>query len=132
MPIDAEQASLRNLLPTGLMQGTAAALVPCTYSAYRYADDLANAAATPSELMLTKLLVAAGVALSLTTLLAAEACWVLHKTREKRVITRYSNTHPYMSFAWLLANAEMKHLAAVGALSVVMVCIGVFLCEALH
>lgn len=131
MSNDAEQASLRNLLPTGLMQGTAAALVTLPYATFKFANDFISAdwASTPREVLLTKLLVAAAVFVLLAVLLAAEACWVLHKTRAKGVITRFSNTHPLMSFSWLWENAELKHLAALGTLAVVMFCAGFFLCE---
>lgn len=127
-----EQASLANLLPTPLLRGTAAIMVTSVPGIFVFLESQLPRMGFPLTSLETHLISVVGatlVSLLFALLLAAEACWLLYKTREKRVITTWSQRHPIMSWSWLAANAERKHALAVGLFALCM--IGAGACVAL-
>lgn len=128
MSSEYEKASFANLLPTPLLHRTALAMVSLPFIVFPYlSSELARLSLTSLEKHFLSLLGAVVVALLCALVLVFEACRVLHKTREKRVVTRWSNQHPHMTWRWLVQNAEVKHVLVLLLYSLCILGLGIVL-----
>jgi hypothetical protein len=117
---DAEVKGIARYIPTNLSRAILLLLPGLAWFAFtavrEHPDWFGLKSLNTLEQTLVSALVSVGLCVLLVIVLVLDMAVAVHQSKHRRIV-HYSNVHPQMSVAFLVANATVKHWLLLGVLS---------------